>query len=129
MTDEALRRDNNPGTDEPSPPEVIQHSVPSLEREFKIAVPDPGAPWHGVRGDGRIGITVYPDPKSDIPSSKHLADGRPWLLWNAVAIKNACTPMAHKVQWGVAELNGVFVHVHDEGGLISIVVAAERLKP
>ncbi len=127
---EALRHDDTMGLDEPDwqpPGAVIKHSAPALDNEFEITVPKPGEPWHGT--NGRVGITVHPDLTSEIPNSKHLADGEPWRMWKANAIKNACTPKAHKVQWLVAELNGVFVHVHDDGGLISIVVSAERLNP
>jgi len=50
-------------------------------------------------------------------------------LFKRNAIKRAGTPQARKVQWLVAELDGVFAYVHAEAGRVSVVVTRRELYP
>lgn len=57
-----------------------------------------------------------------------LGDGE-GRLFKRNAIKQACTPQARKVQWLVAELDGVFTYIHAEAGTVSVVVSRRELYP
>ena len=103
----------------------VARPIAPLANEFEIEVGGFGRPWHA--SNGRIGITVHPHP--DSRASKHLPDGRPVLIYKTNAIKNACTPWAHKVQWAVGELSGVKVYVQDRDGQVNIVVTTKELNP
>lgn len=102
------------------------HAIAPLSNEFEIEIGTPDRPWHA--SNGRVGLTVLPDPHS-VPSRKRLPDGRPVLIHKSNAIKHACTPRAHKVQWAVGELNGVKVYVQDLNGQVNIVVTMKDLNP
>ena len=113
--------------DEAAAAEPKVHGLPPLPNEFEIPIPSkPGDPWNA--GNGVVGLTVFQGLDAQVPS-KHLANGTPWHVWKANEIRQACTPAAHKHQWLVAELNGVFVHVHHdhETGRVAIVIAPKRL--
>lgn len=50
-------------------------------------------------------------------------------LFKRNAIKRAGTPRAQRVQWLVAELDGVFTYVRAEAGRLSVVVTRRELYP
>lgn len=80
--------------------------------EFEIAGSD-GEVQHAT--NGHVGVTVFPDGVSRVRKRN--------------AIKNACTPEAHKVQWLYAELDGVRAYVRDDGGRVSVVLTRQDLYP
>ena len=65
--------------------------------------------------NGRVGVTLYPDGPSRMRKRN--------------AIKNACTARARKVQWLMAELDGVRAYVRDDAEGVSVVLTKEDLYP
>ncbi|MFQ6016769.1 MAG: hypothetical protein ACE5KF_01110 [Kiloniellaceae bacterium] len=111
----------------PQPKRLLRRRrlAPALDpgqAEFEIEIGGEAEPWHA--SNGRVAVTVFPSENGGQPSK--MLNGRPALLWKQNAIKNACTPRAVKEQWLIAELDGVFVHVHEKDGQVSVVVAPRR---
>lgn len=100
--------------------------IAPLADEFEIEIGEAGRPWHA--SNGRVGLTVAP-AAGDPSARKRLPDGRPVLIHKINAIKKACTPRAHKVQWAVGELAGVKVYVQDRDGRVTILLTTEELNP
>ncbi len=91
--------------------------------EFEV---EPGAAdqaWHG--SNGRIGMTVFPSA-DNVDPSKRLGPV-PALVFKGNHIHRAGTRLAYREQVCIGELNGVFVHVQDKGGMIHVTIADHRL--
>ena len=65
--------------------------------------------------NGHVGLSVFSDGDTRMVKRN--------------AIKDACTASARKVQWLVAELNGVKVYVADDGSTVNIVLTEQDLYP
>lgn len=106
-------------------PEPIQHPMPLVNgaAEFEVAPGASGQAWHG--SNGRIGVTVFPSEDNTDPS-KRLGQV-PALVFKGNHIHRAGTPLAYREQLCIGELNGVFVHVQDKGGMVHVTVADHRL--
>ena len=81
-------------------------------QEFEITG-EQGGELHA--SNGRVGVSVFPD------------GGTRMVKRNA--IKDACSVQARKLQWLVAELNGVKVYVADDGTTVNIVLTEQDLYP
>ena len=91
--------------------------------EFEVEPGAAGRAWHG--SNGRIGVTVFPS-EDNIDPSKRLGT-IPALVFKGNYIHRAGTPLAYREQLCIGELNGVFVHVQDKGGMVHVTVADHRL--
>ncbi len=108
--------------------EKVEHAPAPLlpgQSEFEIKPGAEGEAW--TASNGYVGLTVLPSERNEAPS-KYLGEV-PALAFKDVRIRNACTPEAYREIMLIAELNGVFVHVVERGGAISIVVSDQRLHP
>lgn len=65
--------------------------------------------------NGRVGVSLF-------------ADGATRMI-KRNAIKKACTPEARKVQWLVAELDGVRAYLSDDGTTVNVVLTKQDLYP
>ena len=94
--------------------------------EFRVVVGRDREPWHA--GNGRIGVTVFPAAcAADPVPSKHLPDGTPVLLYTGNHIHGVGGANPWREQLCIAELMGVFVHIQERRGLVSVTVADRRL--
>ncbi len=106
-------------------PEPIQRPMPLVNgaADFEVQPGAAGVAWHA--GNGRIGMTVFPS-EDNVDPSKRLGPV-PALVFKGNYLRNVGTPMAYREQICIGELNGVFVHVQDKGGMVHVTVADHRL--
>ena len=107
--------------------EPIQHPMPALVNgasEFEIDVGKTGEPWHA--SNGSVGITVY-DSDLNIEPSGRLTNGVAMLIRKANHMHGIGSAKAWREQVCIAELNGVFIHVLQQNGMVNIVVADRRI--
>lgn len=69
-----------------------------------------------IGSNGHVAMSLYPDVKGSRMRKRN-------------AIKHACTPSAHKVQWLYGELDGVRCYVRDDDGFVSIVLTKQDIYP
>ena len=91
---------------------AIQHLVPPLPNEFEVQG-EQGGELHA--SNGRVGVSV-------------LCDGKTAML-KRNAVKGVGSPRARKLQWLVAELDGVRAYVQVDGERVNVVLTKQDLYP